>query len=233
MHPHDAFAAVEDDGEEGEGEDDHAHAGDAGDGDAGEGEGGIGEAQPFEHEGDDDGADDRAGDGAEAAGDDDHQDVVGEEEGEHLRVDGGDEVALQSAADAGEESAEAKGEGAVAEGVYAHDLGRDFVVADGFDDVAEVALEEADDAVDGDDEPGVVDEQGGMGRDALDAEGAVGVGGGVDDEDADDFGEAEGGYAQIVAAEAEDGDADDEGGAPNGKCCEGYIVPSRVTSSQM
>ena len=45
----------------------------------------------------------------------------------------------------------------------------------------------------------------------FDAQGAVGDGGGVHDEHADDLGEAEGRNAEVVAAEAQHRDADDEG----------------------
>lgn len=107
----------------------------------------------------------------EAAGHDDHEHVEGQQEGEHFRVDGGQEVAEQRPAHAREERAEAEGEHLGPEGVDAHDLRGDFVVADGLEDVAEVAAQELDHAVQGDEQPSVVDQQRGVEGDALDAEG--------------------------------------------------------------
>ena len=49
-----------------------------------------------------------------------------------------------------------------------------------------------------------------MAGNALDAERAVGDGRGVDDEHADDFRKAQGGYAEVVAAEPQHGDGDEQ-----------------------
>ena len=97
------------------------------------------------------------------------------------------------------------------EDVDAHDLSGDLVVAHGLEHVAEVAVQKAHYAEGDHDEPDEARVHVRIAGDALDAQGAVGDGGGVHDEHADDLGETEGSDAQIVAAEAQHRDADDEG----------------------
>ena len=97
------------------------------------------------------------------------------------------------------------------EDVDAHDLSGDLVVAHRLENVAEVAVQESHYAEGDHDEPDEARVHVGIAGDALDAQRAVGDGGGVHDEHADDLREAEGRDAQVVAAEAQNRDADDEG----------------------
>ncbi len=122
---------------------------------------------------------------------------------------------------------------AVAEGIYAHRLRRDLVVAHGAQGVAEVARQQLDDHIKGQYAPEIVPAEVGVGRDAFQPQRAVCDRRHVREEDADYLAEAERRDAEIVAAEFETGkrhqqadegrdesagdDGDEEGGVHHGE----------------
>ncbi|MDZ7599019.1 MAG: hypothetical protein U5J82_12190 [Desulfobacterales bacterium] len=125
-------------------------------------------------------------------------------------------LAQKGPAHAGEKGPEGEGEQLVSEDVDAHGLGRGLVVADGLEDVAGVAVHDADDEIEGQQAPAVVPPQVGVVRNALEAQGAVGHARQVVGQHADDLGKAQGGDPQVVVAQAQDrkADQDAEGGRP-------------------
>ena len=204
---HDALAPEQDDAQQDEREDHHAHAGDARDLEQAEVHGLLDGAQPFQQDGDDGGAQQAAGQRAQTAGHHEHQHVEGQQEVEHLGVDGGQMAAQQRAAHAREEGAHAEGEHFVAEHVDAHDARGDLVIAYAAQHIAEIAEYEPCQDDQGDDRPDVAGQQGRLTGDALDAQGTVGDGRGVDDDHADDLGKAQGGDAQVVVPSRSTGTA--------------------------
>ena len=120
-------------------------------------------------------------------------------------------AAQQRAAHSREKGPDAEGKHLVAKDVDAHDAGRDFIVADAAQHIAEIAEDQTRQHNKGKQRPAVTGQQGGVARYALDAQGAVGHGRGVDDEHADDFSKAQGGDAQIVVAQAQHGHGNEKG----------------------
>ena len=75
----------------------------------------------------------------------------------------------------------------------------------------EVAVQQAHHAEQNQEQPQIAGQKRGVGGQALDAQGPVGDGRQVDDKHPDDFGKAQGGDAEIVAAQAQHGKADEQG----------------------
>ena len=109
----------------------------------------------------------------------------------------------------------------------AHGFRGDLVVTHGLEHVAEVAVEQAHDAERHHDEPDEAGVHVCVAGDALDAQRAVGDGGGVHDEHADDLGEAERGDTKVVAAQAQDGDADEKREQRGHHAAEDHREPER------
>ena len=166
-------------------------------------------AAPHEEEG----ADDGAGDGADAADDHNEEDLIGHGHGEALGLDAGHVHGHEAAAKAREEGTDDEGHHLMLRQVDAHGLRGDLIIPDGLEGPAVGGVYDQHD--DGDAQPrhndvGVEALEGGVLPQGV---GAVGEGGEalILDEGADDLREAQGGDSQIVALQPQHGEADEPG----------------------
>ena len=111
----------------------------------------------------------------------------------------------------GKKRADAERKHLVPEYVDAHDAGGDFIVAYTAQYVAVIAENKPHQHNEREEHPSVAYEKRGVRGYALDAQGTVGDGGGVDDEHPDDLGETERGYAEVVIPKPQHGNGDKKG----------------------